>query len=416
MPIRYLNCDFLSALMEGTKPSKTVRYADADIPGFQLDFRPSGAGTWYFRYRNSVGRLGARRLGSLKELNASEARFQAYALYKQMQQGVPLPSSLPPAGTVFREFALGVYMPHAKLRKRSWLRDERMLQSWILPVFGARGMDGLQSVDIVNWQSRLADRGLSPASCNRLLALLKRIFSCAVAWGWLPAAGNPSSGVKALAERRRQERFLTSGEARRLLAALDTFPLRQAACAIKLLLFTGARKNEILRARWENVDWEHRLLTVPLSKSGKARHIPLSDEALAILQELPRRGDWLFPGKRGTAPSSDIFYAWKRIREDVRLPGVRLHDLRHSFASFLVNSGCSLYEVQQILGHSDPRVTMRYAHLETESLRRAAGMVGKAVCVRKVQPAMKGKERIFPLSTQEMRRVCAPAHSLEGRE
>lgn len=127
---------------------------------------------------------------------------------------------------------------------------------------------------------------------------------------------------------------------------------RPEASALRLLLLTGARKSEILRARWENVRTDLRLLIVPLSKSGRPRHIPLSAAAIAVLRALPRvpGSPWLFPGKAPGKPLSDLYSFWNSIRKELGLDGVRIHDLRHSYASFLVNSGHSLYEVQKLLG------------------------------------------------------------------
>ena len=134
---------------------------------------------------------------------------------------------------------------------------------------------------------------------------------------------------------------------------------------------------------------ERRILTVPLSKSGKARHIPLSDTALQVLADIPRRSEWLFPSARTKGHITSVFQTWDRVRTRAGLKDVRLHDLRHSFASFLVNSGCSLYEVQKILGHHNPKVTTRYAHLAQDSLLRAANIVSRKIGTRK-------NEKTFP--------------------
>ena len=178
-------------------------------------------------------------------------------------------------------------------------------------------------------------------------------------------------------EKEFRERYLSEDEARRLLEVLKEEKDQQTAHVIRLLLFTGARKSEILAARWESVDLVRRILTVPLSKSGKARHIPLSDAALQVLADLPRRSEWLFPSPRTAGHITSVFTVWDRVRTEAGLKDVRLHDLRHSFASFLVNDGCTLYEVQKILGHHDPKVTTRYAHLAQDSLLRAANTVGR---------------------------------------
>ncbi|WP_300686854.1 site-specific integrase, partial [uncultured Bilophila sp.] len=162
----------------------------------------------------------------------------------------------------------------------------------------------------------------------------------------------------------------------RLMRALEKSD-RPEAFAIRLLLLTGARKSEVLKARWEHVRLDLRLLVVPLSKSGKPRHIPLSDEAIAIMRAIPRQpgNPWLFPGEAPGKPLSDLYLFWNKLRRELGLADVRIHDLRHTFASFLVNAGHSLYEVQKLLGHSDPRTTMRYAHLEQASLVTVAETV-----------------------------------------
>lgn len=152
---------------------------------------------------------------------------------------------------------------------------------------------------------------------------------------------------------------------------------RPEAFALRLLLLTGGRKSEILKARWENVRLDQRLLTVPLSKSGRPRHILLSEAAIKVLRVLPRTlgNPWLFPGHAPGKPLSDIYRFWNELRRSLGLADVRIHDLRHTFASFLVNAGHSLYEAQKMLGHSDPRTTMRYAHLGQASLLAAAETV-----------------------------------------
>ncbi|MBQ8744113.1 MAG: site-specific integrase, partial [Mailhella sp.] len=196
-------------------------------------------------------------------------------------------------------------------------------------------------------------------------------------WGHIPES--PARDVSSLPEEDFRERYLSNEEARRLLEVLNTETNISAAHVIRLLLFTGARKSEILSARWENVNMERRMLTVPLSKSGRARHIPLSDAALQIFKELPRDSEWVFPSNRTKHHMTSVFSVWNKVRRKAGLEDVRMHDLRHSFASFLINSGCSLYEVQRILGHHDPKVTTRYAHLTQDSLLKAANIVADKI-------------------------------------
>lgn len=272
-------------------------------------------------------------------------------------------------------FVSTIYLPHIRLRKRSWEVDERILRQHILPTFGNCPLASIQRSAVEIWLHALARQGLAPATCNRILSVFKSLCTLAVSHEVLFLS--PCASIQPFRILELRERHLTADEAHRLMQALNSSS-RQEARALQLLLLTGARKSEILRARWEYVRLEQRCLLIPLSKSNKPRHITLSDEAVAIIRELPRRPGcpWLFPGHAPGRPLSDLYLFWDQLRQELGLNDVRIHDLRHTFASILVNAGHSLYEVQRLLGHSDPRTTMRYAHLEQNSLLMAAGTVG----------------------------------------
>jgi integrase len=170
---------------------------------------------------------------------------------------------------------------------------------------------------------------------------------------------------------------LTAEETERLIASIAEDENRAAAQAIMLLLLTGARRSEITQAKWEHVDWTKRALVIPVSKSGRPRAIALNTAALALLKSIPcdTASSCIFPTRLG-----GLFYPWNRIRCRAGLNDVRLHDLRHSFASFLVNQGVSLYVVQGLLGHASPRMLQRYAHLATQTLLDAAEVVSSVIC------------------------------------
>lgn len=385
MPCCYISREFYDRV-RCSAPTKLLHYNDTELPGFILEHRPTGGGTWYFRYKDASGSNRYKRLGGIRNMSLLDARAEAYAVYRLLRDGRS-PDELDGGqrnsrSTTLERFVVEQYLPQARLKKRSWNMDERLLRMHIVPAFKGRILQAIEQFELVEWQNNLRNEGLAPCSCNRVLSLMKHIFNCAVRWGVLPRDENPVSGLTPFQDNCARERFLTAAEAGRLLDELDK-KQEPAAQAVKLLLHTGARKSEILGARWEHVNVERRMLTVPLSKSGKARHIPLSDAALSVLNTMPRQSEWLFPSSQRQGHVSDVYHFWKELRQKLGLQDVRIHDLRHSFASFLVGAGRSLYEVQKILGHYDPKVTMRYAHLSHDALVDAANTVGKAVKEKK---------------------------------
>ncbi len=226
----------------------------------------------------------------------------------------------------------------------------------------------------------MREQQYASGTTNRVLVLLRYIFNLAKKWGISGVSNNPAAELKTAPDVCRG-RFLTAEETQRLLNALDTDENQTAAQSIKLLLLTGARRNEITHAKWEYVDWQKKTLLVPCSKSGRPRFIQLNSAALDLLRSLSREPEnaFIFPSPVTGRPSASLHFPWTRIRKRVRLMGFRLHDLRHSFASFLVNKGVSIYVVQGLLGHANVRATQRYAHLANETLSDAAELIPTVV-------------------------------------
>ena len=220
---------------------------------------------------------------------------------------------------------------------------------------------------------------LAPATADHYLKLIRQALNLAVSWDLLKV--NPAAGVKLFREDNREERLMSHEELQRLMAVLDKAKGKgkTPALVIKWLLATGARVNETLHAEWSDIDQKNKtwLIQATNSKSKRRKSVPLNAQARDILKQLKTEGrsPHLFTNKTTGERRTTINKAWQSIREEAGLPWLRLHDLRHMHASMLINSGRSLYEVQQILGHSDPSVTQRYAHLSTKSLQDAANSV-----------------------------------------
>ena len=250
------------------------------------------------------------------------------------------------------------------------------------PRFGATPINRILRQQVQQFHNELRESGMAPATADHHLKLLRHALNLAVDWGIITT--NPAAKVKQFNADNQVERYLSDSELQRLLKVLRDHDNRPVACAVLWLLATGARVGEALSATWADTDREGCVWIVQAtnSKSKKRRSIPLNDVALSVLDELktlPRyQADGrLFIGKRG--PLGTINKVWYGIRAESGLGDFRLHDLRHSYASMLVNAGHSLYEVQQSLGHSDPKVTMRYAHLSNDSLQRAANSAGDRI-------------------------------------
>lgn len=400
MPSCELTPEFLQMLLEDP-PLKTVQYSDTSIIGFVLEFRSTGSGTWYFRYRNAQKKNTYHRIGTTKDVDALLARALAHQLNIVFKRDGSLDTTNIPKElakknkkkivktTLQHEAELSIsiknfiyerYLPYMQASKQSWKLDKQILETYFLipknKTLFEKTLHTIKSSEILKWRNGLPQKNIKFSTCNRILWVIKAVFNCAVKWELLKPSQNPCKHLQMFEEKRFSARYLNSEEASRLLDTLKKMSKNKQAQALQLLIFTGARKSEILPARWENVDLKNRFLTVVSSSTeteqgkfvSKKRTIPLSDDALVLLQDLAKspkakESPWLFPGRKLENHLQSVFDTWDIVRKRLGLEDVRLHDLRHSYANFLVHSGCSIQGVQQLLGHNTRRMTMRYAEL-----------------------------------------------------
>jgi integrase len=286
------------------------------------------------------------------------------------------------ASPTFAAFIGERYMPFALATKRSGTCEEILFRNHLLPAFGHLRLDEITRASVGWLIQEKVKEGYKPGTINRILANLKTALSKAVEWEILQ--NNVARQVKALRDPPHLDRFLSENEAQRLLIAIRKSQSPMLRFIIPFLLFTGARKREALDARWEHVNFDLRMWTIPLSKSGKPRHIPLSDQTIDVLRKARAFAEvviaspcpWVFPNPMTGKPYTSIFHPWDLCRRSVGLPDVRIHDLRHSFASALVNRGMTLFDVKEALGHANIATTQRYAHLAPERLRKAVQQAG----------------------------------------
>jgi integrase len=322
-------------------------------------------------------------LGDASILSLVDARHLAEKLLREAALGIDPRHEREQHRKVptFAQFIDDQYMPYVKSYKRSWDTDVSLLKNHLLPRFGTRYLDAITRQDIVKMHADRKASGAAPGSANRLLIMMRYIFNLTLKWEVPGIKVNPCKGIPLMEENNKMERYLSVDEAERLYGAVCKSENTMLKYIVPMLILTGARKREVLDARWEDFDLGRRAWRIPISKSGKARHVPLSDGALSLLAAMPRNMDckWAFANPETGKPYVSIFCAWNTARKSVRLSDVRMHDLRHSFASLLINSGRTLYEVQHILGHTQVKTTQRYAHLSQDTLLAAANSATTAL-------------------------------------
>jgi len=264
-------------------------------------------------------------------------------------------SSTEHAGNLsFQSFVSGHYLPFARQYKRNWKREEVNLTKHILPYLGEYPLAGISSSALKGWTNAFQQSGYAHSTCCRHFWLVKYILNCAVRWGVL---ASDKAFKDALMERSspRTPEMLNREEAVRMVQLLEEHPNRSVASAIHLLLLTGAGKSEILCASWEDIDFSRRTLFTKQTPSGRPRLIPLNEQAVRLIENLPRRENvpWLFFTRSGKRITS-LWYVWNEIRTALGRPELHLQDLRHTFAGILFNMGFNQNDLHSIMGHYMP--------------------------------------------------------------
>jgi len=354
-----------------------VEYCDSEVPGLYIAVRAAspGEGVFYLRWKDANTKTCHTKLGRTTDIDLADARKAARQLRNDIALGANPQAEARAAKAVptVAEFFEQQYLPYAKPRKRSWRRDEELYRR-VKETFGHQKLNEVTRKQVQLFHNRLLTDGLKPASADHHLKLMRRAFNLAVEWEMLESS--PLTRLQLFNPDNRMENYLSPEQLDKLVTVLRTAPPRTVCNVALFLLTSGARLNEALRARWDQIDKESRVWRIPASnsKSKRIRSVPLNDAALEVLGQLDTEGkyDNLFINSRTKKPLVNVHKVWGRLRAQAGMEWLRIHDLRHSYASFLVNSGRTLYEVQQILGHSDSKVTERYAHLSSKTLQEAA--------------------------------------------
>ncbi len=387
---------------------------DGQVPGFGVRITAAGVISFFLDYRNSKGkqrRYTVGRYGPAPGLTAEAARREALALQQKIRAGTdPLEekhrhSTEPTLDDLAKDYLERYAEAHK--RPSSVRDDRRMLSKNILPKLGQMRVTEIAKRDIeklhISLNRQDGQRKPTPYLANRVLALLSKMCNLAIEWKWRP--DNPARGIPKFHEDER-ESFLTIEQMQKLREAIELYPDASARNALLLLMLTGSREAEVLKATWEQFDLQRGVWTKPShhTKQKKTEHVPLSPETLKLLHGLWAQGAVgpLFPGLKGTGKGGKLTGGDRRV--SLRRPWVqvcraaglvevitrkgkrrtitryklnlRIHDLRHNFASHLANKGVSLQVVGGLIGHTQIRTTQRYSHLQDAALRDATNIFG----------------------------------------
>jgi integrase len=397
-----LTKDKVAEIMALDPPNKTKFYFDEGLTGFGLYRTTTGTGTWFAEFRTVAGGAKKRmKLGRVGILKANEAREYARKAIAHAGLGKDLAKdrSDERASVAVKTLVSNYIEEFVAVNKKASSAEfyRTIAKKHIDPSIGTNKAVTLTRVDVQRAHSKMSR--VAKISANRAMKLLSAAYGWGAKNGYVPEGMNPARGVDLNKEEGR-ERFLSTDEMQRLGEAMieaETVGFEVNAGdskhspkgqrvkmhpsvtgAIRLLMLTGMRLREVLNLRWEETDLERGFLFLPDSKTGK-KTVVLSAPAVEILKDLHRIGIYVIAGESagldGEKPRADLKRPWAQITKRAALPGLRIHDLRHSFASVGAWSGLGLPVIGKLLGHSDAKTTQRYAHVDVDSSRRAADAI-----------------------------------------
>ena len=357
---------------------------DDDITGFGVRVHPTGRKVYIVKYRHE-GRSVKVTIGPHGPVTPAAARAKAAEIVTLAKTGRDVAGRTPRArgsatmADLARRF-MDEYTP-AHLKPSTARLYRKIIDNRILPRLGKRRVSDIGKSDVAALHHDMRD---VPDHANRTLSVLSRMLTLAEVWEMRPEGANPCRHVKRYPEHKR-ERFLSDEEYGRLGAALrdaerEGFTSPTAIAAIRLLMLTGCRSGEIMSLRWEHVELEKGELRLPDSKTG-SKVVHLGDPAIGVLRDIPRMegNPWVLPGTKSGKHVTYLHDSWRRILERAGIENLRIHDLRHSFASGGLLVGEGLPMIGKLLGHSKVQTTARYAHLANDPVKAAANRIASRI-------------------------------------
>ena len=382
MPTVNLDSKFIKNSLASLPGKSRTEFCSKEIPGFFVEVSAKSPGKGTYRLRHTVnGKNQYISLGHSYDTDLKVAKQKArelkaqYALNKNPYQEIQDKMAVP----TWSSFFIAPYMPFVRPRKRTANKDETMYRLRVKKAFGDKRLNQITRQEIESFHAGLLNEGLSPARADRYLSHVKAVLNYAVRLGVIP--NSVAKGIPLFNVDNQVENYMDNKQLMQLTQSLHDDDNTVVVDLVYFLLNTGARLMEAQTMKWEHVDIANRVWTVPAtnSKSKKVRSIPLNDMAIEVLERNRSDNEYVFVNSRTGTAYNNIHKSWNRIRNRAGLPHLRLHDLRHNYASYLVNNGRSLYEVQTILGHSSPIMTQRYSRLNSAVLQEASNSASNVI-------------------------------------
>jgi integrase len=355
---------------------------DSELKGLGCKVTPKGKRTYFLYYRTKTGQQRRPMIGEHGPVRPEAAREIARKWLSEVAQGKD-PSQTRKqdrSAPLMRDLCKTYLEDHAETRKKasSIRNDRRLIEAHILPALGQRQVASIVRSDIAALHHSLRD---TPYEANRMLALASKMFGLSERWGLRPDGSNPAKNIDRFNEKKR-ERYLSNNEVSRLWQVLNSVEAREKAspsaiAAIKILMLTGRRLSEVLGLRWAWIDFEAKTMRLPDTKNG-ALLVSLGDAVVAVLAELKELAldeNFVIAGQRKGAALVNLQKPWRALRALAGLEDVRIHDLRHTYASIGAGLGMSLPLLGRLLGHTQAATTARYAHLAQDPVRAAADTI-----------------------------------------
>ena len=378
MPVLKLSQTFIDHELNCPEGKTRIEFCDIDHPGLYVLASVAGKiASFFLRYKNANGKTCHQKIGRTTDIDLAEARKRAKALKAEITLGAD-PRAVEKARKevlTFADYFENHYIPYVKPRKRSWQRDNELYTLRIKAVFGLKRLNQITRQQIQTFHTELLAEGLAPATCDHHVKLIKHALFLAIDWGLLTEK-NPAARIPLFNVPNSVQNTLSDEQISRLYETLKADKHRTLANIVTVLLGSGARVNEVLQAKWVHIDRVNKRWHVPTenSKSKKPRIIEITDVVLEVINSLTTEGryDYLFVNQKTRLPYTTIKKPWIRLRAKAGLPHLRLHDCRHLFITWVLESGASLFQAGQLAGHMNPATTQKYAHLSKCVLQSAA--------------------------------------------